>query len=136
MHGPKGCEGVVDNTSKTCTHDGDQGLLDYGGIDIHEHADNSTFEETCYLLWHGKLPSRNKLKELHQRLGAERNLNPAIIEFLRSAPKGAMPMDVLRTAVSALGLYDAEEKNNDHEANVSKAIRLTSQIAMIIAAYY
>jgi citrate synthase len=135
MHAPKGLEGVVATTSKICYIDGDQGVLAYGGIDIHELADNSTFEETCYLLWHGKLPSRNELKELHQRLGAERNLNPAIIEFLRSAPKGAMPMDVLRTAVSALGLYDAEEKNNDHEANVSKAIRLTSQIAMIVAAY-
>jgi citrate synthase len=135
MHAPKGLEGVVATTSKICFIDGDQGVLAYGGIDIHELADNSTFEETCYLLWHGKLPSGNELKELHKRLGAERNLNPAIIEFLRGAPKGAMPMDVLRTAVSALGLYDPEGKNNDHEANVSKAIRLTSQIAMIVAAY-
>ena len=134
-HAPKGLEGVVATTSKICYIDGDLGVLAYRGIDIHELADNSTFEETCYLLWNGKLPTENEIKELHQRLAGERNLNPAIIEFLRSAPKGAMPMDVLRTAVSALGLYDRDERSNDHAANVSKAIRLTSQIAMIVAAY-
>src|SRR4029077_4669763 len=68
-------------------------------------------------------------------LAQERHLDPAIIQFLRSVPKSALPMDVLRTAVSALAFYDADEKNNDHEANVRKAIRLTSQIAMIVAAY-
>jgi len=135
MHSPKGLEGVVATTSKICYIDGDLGVLAYRGIDIHELADNSTFEETCYLLRKGKLPTENEIKELHQRLAGERNLNPAIIDFLRSVPKGAAPMDVLRTAVSALGLYDREEKNNDHAANVSKAIRLTSQIAMIVAAY-
>jgi citrate synthase len=135
MHAPKGLEGVVATTSKICYIDGDLGVLAYGGIDIHELADHSTFEETCYLLWNGKLPTENEIKELHQRLAGERNLNPAIIDFLRSVPKGSMPMDVLRTAVSALGLYDREEKNNDHAANISKAIRLTSQIAMIVAAY-
>src|SRR5204862_5448820 len=61
--------------------------------------------------------------------------DPAIIDFLRSAPKNALPMDVLRTAVSALGLYDSDKANNDHDANVNKAIRLTSQISMIVAAY-
>ncbi len=135
VHAPKGLEGVVATTSKICYIDGDLGVLAYRGIDIHELADNSTFEETCYLLWNGKLPDRNELKELQGRLAAERKLDPAILNFLRNMPKGAMPMDVLRTAVSALGLYDREEKNNDHAANVSKAIRLTSQIAMIVAAY-
>ncbi len=135
VHAPKGLEGVVATTSKICYIDGDLGVLAYRGIDIHELADNSTFEETCYLLWNGKLPDRNELKELQGRLAAERKLDPSILNFLRSMPKGAMPMDVLRTAVSALGLYDREEKNSDHAANVSKAIRLTSQIAMIVAAY-
>jgi 2-methylcitrate synthase len=134
-HAPKGLEGVVATTSKICYIDGDLGVLAYRGIDIHELADHSTFEETCYLLWNGKLPTENEIKELHQRLAGERSLNPAIIDFLRSVPRGSMPMDVLRTAVSALGLYDPEEKNNDHAANVSKAIRLTSQMAMIVAAY-
>ncbi len=72
---------------------------------------------------------------MRERLAAERKLDSAIIDFLRSAPKAALPMDVLRTAVSALGLYDSDKANNDHVANVNKAIRLTSQIAMIVAAY-
>jgi len=134
-HAPKGLEGVVATTSKICYIDGEQGVLAYRGIDIHELADHSTFEETCYLLWNGALPTKSQLKELHEHLAAERKLDPAIIEMLRSLPKGAMPMDVLRTAVSALGLYDPEEKKGDHAANVNKSIRLTSQIAMIVAAY-
>ncbi len=133
-HAPKGLEGVVATTSKICYIDGDQGVLAYRGIDIHELADNSNFEETCFLLWNGALPREKELNELRARLAGERKLDPAIIDFLRSAPKGALPMDVLRTAVSALGLYDPEQANNDHTANVSKAIRLTSQIAMIVAA--
>ena len=134
-HAPKGLEGVVATTSKICYIDGEQGVLAYRGIDIHELADHSTFEETCYLLWNGALPTKSQLKELHEKLAAERKLDPAILDMLRSLPKGAMPMDVLRTAVSALGLYDPEEKKGDHAANVSKSIRLTSQIAMIVAAY-
>src|SRR3954465_835290 len=134
-HAPKGLEGVVATTSKICYIDGEEGVLAYRGIDIHELADHSTFEETCYLLWNGSLPTKSQLKDLHERLAAERKLDPAIIEMLRSLPKGAMPMDVLRTAVSALGLYDPDEKKGDHAANVTKSIRLTSQIAMIVAAY-
>ncbi len=134
-HAPKGLEGVVATTSKICYIDGDQGVLAYRGIDIHELADHSNFEETCYLLWNGALPTSSQLQQLRGQLAAERNLPPAIIEILRTLPKGAMPMDVLRTAVSALGLYDPEEKKSDHAANVSKSIRLTSQIAMIVAAY-
>jgi len=134
-HAPKGLEGVVATTSKICYIDGEEGVLAYRGIDVHELADHSTFEETCYLLWNGALPTKSRLKELHERLAAERKLDSAIIDMLRSLPKGAMPMDVLRTAVSALGLYDPDEKKGDHAANVAKSIRLTSQIAMIVAAY-
>ena len=132
---PKGMEGVVATTSSVCFIDGDQGVLAYRGIDVHELADHSTFEETCYLLWMGRLPTRNELKELREQLAEERKLDPAIISLLRSAPKQVVPMDVLRTAVSALAFYDAEERKNDHEANVRKSIRLTSQIPMIVAAY-
>jgi 2-methylcitrate synthase len=135
MHAPKGLEGVVATTSGICYIDGERGVLAYRGIDIHELADNSTFEETCYLLWNGKLPTRGELKELRERLAEERKLDASIINLLRTAPRHALPMDVLRTAVSALALYDAEEKSNDREANVHKAIRLTSQVAMIVAAY-
>src|SRR5207245_8224529 len=90
---------------------------------------------TCYLLWFGKLPTRRELSELHDRLAEERKLDASIINLMRLAPKHALPMDVLRTAVSALSFYDPEEKSNDREANVHKAIRLPSQIAMIVAAY-
>jgi citrate synthase len=134
-HAPKGLEGIVATNSSICYIDGDRGVLAYRGIDIHELADHSTFEETCYLLWFGHLPNRSELKNLQQRLAQERHLDPAIIQFIRNAPRAALPMDVLRTAVSALAFYDADEKNNDHDANVRKAIRLTSQIAMIVAAY-
>jgi citrate synthase len=132
---PKGLEGIVATNSSICYIDGERGVLAYRGIDIHELADHSTFEETCYLLWFGRLPKGSELKDLQERLAQERRLDPAIIDFLRSVPKAALPMDVLRTAVSALAFYDVDEKNNDHDANVRKAIRLTSQIAMIVAAY-
>ena len=134
-HASKGLEGVVATTSSICYIDGDQGVLAYRGIDVHELADHSTFEETCYLLWFGRLPTQTELKEIRERLAAERKLDPAIIALLKSAPKHVVPMDVLRTAVSALSFYDAEERNNDHQANVRKSIRLTSQIPMIVAAY-
>jgi 2-methylcitrate synthase len=132
---PKGLEGVVATTSRICFIDGEQGVLAYSGIDIHELADNSTFEEVCYLLWFGRLPKAEELNDLHQRLAAERSLDPGIIDLLRKAPKHATPMEVLRTAVSALSFYDPDNKNGDHDANIRKAIRLTSQIAMIVAAY-
>jgi 2-methylcitrate synthase len=132
---PKGLEGVVATNSSICYIDGDRGVLAYRGIDIHELADHSTFEETCYLLWFGKLPTRSQLRELKDRLAEERKLDASIIHRLHLAPKHALPMDVLRTLVSALSFYDPEYQKNDHDANVNKAIRLTSQIAMIVAAY-
>lgn len=135
LHAPKGLEGVVATTSGICFIDGERGVLAYRGIDIHELADHSNFEETCYLLWNGRLPTAPELKELHERLAEERKLDASIINLLRSAPRHALPMDVLRTAVSALSFYDVEEKSNDRQANVHKAVRLTSQIAMIVAAY-
>jgi len=134
-HPPKGLEGIVATNSSICYIDGDRGVLAYRGIDIHELADNSSFEETCYLLWFGRLPNRSELKDLQQKLTAEQHLDAGIIGFLRSAPKSALPMDVLRTAVSALSFYDPDDRKNDHEANVRKAIRLTSHIGMIVAAY-
>src|SRR5512146_788362 len=109
---PKGLEGIVATTSSICFIDGNR------GIDIHELAEHSTFEDTCYLLWFAKLPSRGELQDLGSRLADERKLEASIINFLRQAPKHALPMDVLRTAVSALSFYDADEQNNDHEANV------------------
>ncbi|MBZ5511542.1 MAG: citrate synthase [Acidobacteriia bacterium] len=132
---PKGLEGVIAAVSSICFIDGDRGILAYRGIDIHELADNSTFEETCYLLWFGKLPNRAELREFARALADERKLDTAIINLLRQAPRHALPMDVLRTAVSALSFYDPEESLNTPEANLHKSLRLTSQLAMIVAAY-
>ncbi len=132
---PKGLEGVTAVNSSVCYIDGDQGVLAYRGIDIHELADNSTFEECCYLLWFGHLPNRAQLQELKLNLARERKLDASIISLLNQAPKHALPMDVLRTIVSALSFYDPEEKVNDAEANLRKSIRLTSQIAYVVAAY-
>jgi citrate synthase len=131
----KGMEGIVATNSTICYIDGDRGVLAYRGIDIHELADRSTFEEVCHLLWFGHLPNREELKNLQSRLAEERLLDPAILALLRAAPPSALPMDVLRTSVSALAFYDADNRKNDHDANVRKAIRITSQIAMIVAAY-
>lgn len=130
---PKGLEGIVATNSTICYIDGDRGVLAYRGIDIHELADHSTFEETCYLLWFGRLPNAGEFTDFRHRLARERHLDPAIIDLLRSVPRQALPMDVLRTAVSALAFYDSENTKNDHDANINKAIRLTSQIAMIVA---
>ena len=131
----KGLEGIVAATSSVCYIDGEKGVLAYRGIDIHELADHSTFEETCYLLWFGRLPSAKELEDLRASLAAERKVDSAIFNLLRGLPPHSVPMEVLRTAVSALSFYDPDEAVNDHEANARKAIRLTSQIAMIVAAY-
>src|SRR5579872_2443500 len=131
----KGLEGVVAANSGICFIDGDEGILAYRGIDIHELADNSNFEETCYLLWFGQLPKKEELEHFRQRLAESRKIDPAIIEMMRNFPKQATPMEVLRTAVSALSFYDPDEKAVDHDSNVRKSYALTSQIAMIVATY-
>jgi len=131
----KGLEGVVATNSGICYIDGERGVLAYRGIDIHELAQNSTFEETCYLLWFGKLPTRKQLEELRAHLAAERKLDTGILNLMRHATKATLPMELLRTSVSALSFFDADSVLNDREANVRKTYRLTSQMAMIVAAY-
>jgi len=132
---PKGLEGIVATTSSICWIDGDAGVLSYRGIDIHELADKSTFEETTYLLWNGKLPNQAELVEFTAELAAAREMNPAIVALLRDVPAYASPMEVLRTAVSLLSIYDADEKDCDHPANLRKSFRLTAQIPMIVAMF-
>ena len=131
----KGLEGIVAANSGICWIDGDAGVLSYRGIDIHELAEKSTFEETTYLLWNGILPNQLKLREFSAQLALARVLDQRIVEMLRSFPTSATPMEVLRTAVSALSFYDADEKDNTHDANVRKSFNLTSQIAMLVAIY-
>jgi citrate synthase len=131
----KGLEGVIATKSSICWIDGEAGVLTYRGIDIHDLANHSTFEETTYLLWFGVLPTASQLAEFSKELATARTLNWRIYDFLRSVPTDATPMEVLRTAVSLLSLYDADEKDSSHDANVRKSYRLTSQIAMIVAIF-
>ncbi len=131
----KGLEGIVAANSGICWIDGDAGILSYRGMDIHELASHSTFEETTFLLWNGRLPNAAELQAFSQSLAEARVLDSHILDLLRSFPKTATPMEVLRTAVSALSLYDSDELDNTHDANVRKAFRLTSQVAMIVAVY-
>jgi citrate synthase len=131
----KGLEGIVAASSAICWIDGDAGVLSYRGIDIHDLAQHSTFEECTFLLWFGHLPTSIELAEFSKKLADARELHPKIIELLQSCPRDAAPMEVLRTAVSALSFYDPDEKLNTHDANVRKSFRLTSQIAMIVAVF-
>jgi citrate synthase len=132
---PKGLEGIVATSSSICFIDGDAGVLSYRGIDIHELAERSTFEECAYLLWFGKLPNTSELASFATQLTAARKLDPKVIDFLRSVPATATPMQVLRTAVSLLSIYDADEADSSHDANVRKSFRLTAQIPMIVATF-
>lgn len=131
----KGLAGVVAANSGICWIDGDAGVLAYRGIDIHELAEKSSFEESTYLLWFGRLPRKAELEDFSKKLAEARQMDPKIIDLLRSFPPSATPMEVLRTAVSALSFYDPDESDNEHDGNVRKSFRLTSQIAMLVAAY-
>ena len=132
---PKGLEGIVATTSSICFIDGDAGVLSYRGIDIHELAQKSSFEEIAYLLWNGKLPTSSELEAFSKELASARVLDPKVVEFLKSVPKTATPMEVLRTAVSLCSMYDADEKDSSHAANLRKSFRLTAQTAMIVALF-
>jgi 2-methylcitrate synthase len=131
----KGLEGIVATTSGICWIDGDAGVLAYRGIDIHQLAEQSNFEETTYLLWNGRLPTATELSAFRTELANSRVVDAKIVELLRTFPKTATPMEVLRTAVSALSCYDPDEPDNTHDANLRKSFRLTSQIAMLVALY-
>src|ERR1700704_982588 len=100
-----GLEGIIAAESEICFIDGDRGILSYEGFNIHTLAENATFEEVIYLLWHGRLPKQSELDSLKADLVKYRPIPKEVVEFLKGVPKAA-PMDVLRTAVSMLSLYD------------------------------
>jgi 2-methylcitrate synthase len=129
-----GLEGVIAGESEICYIDGDRGVLSYRGYNIHTLADHAVFEEVVFLLWNGRLPKQSELDRLKQELVAERGLPDQIIDFLRGVPTAA-PMDVLRTAVSMLALYDPEAQDMATEANHRKAVRLMSKTASIVTAF-
>jgi len=131
----KGLEGVSVGKSRLSWIDGEKGELIYGGYEIDDLARNSTFEEVCYLLWNGSLPSRDQLEELKRQFAAERTLAPELVDMLRAFPKDADPMAALRTAVSALGMYDAAADDITEAEVRRKALLLTAKSPVIVAAY-
>jgi citrate synthase len=132
----EGLEDVVAADSSICYIDGDRGILSYRGIDIHDLAENSTFEEVCFLLWEGRLPRRKELDGLRRSIGAERALPPPMLELLRSLVPHLTPMDTVRTMVSALAETDPDVRDMSRPGNMRKAVRLTGQIATIVAAHH
>jgi len=130
----RGLKGVYFDRSPTTHIDGRKGELRYWGYSIHDLATHSTFEETAYLLLHGELPTGAQLSEFDASLKAARQLPEAIIELIKLTLSGH-PMDVLRTAVSALAAFDPDTNDNSVAAVMRKTIRLTSQVPMIVAAH-
>jgi len=128
-----GLEDVVAATSSICYLDGTRGVLAYYGYDIHDLA-KATFEETCYLLWHGRLPNRAELGDLQSQLAAARPLSEPILRLMKQLP-ASDGMDMLRTLTSALGQYDPEVDDTSPQAQYRKAVRLTAQLGSLVATY-
>lgn len=131
-----GLRGVVVGDTRVSHVDGERGKLIYCGIDIHDLATQSTFEEVAYLLWFHALPTRANLDAFRGELAQRRALPEALVQILRELPKDSTPMDVLRTAVSAIALFDPNTKDISREANLEKAKRLTAMFPAILATFY
>ena len=129
-----GLEDVVAASSAICYLDGDRGVLAYYGYDIHDLARGASFEEVCYLLWHGRLPNRAELGDLQSQLAAARPLGEPVLRLMKTLP-ASDGMDMLRTLTSALGQYDPETSDNSQGANYRKAVRLTAQLGSLVATY-
>lgn len=130
----RGLKDVYFERSATTFIDGRAGELRYRGYSIHELAEQSSFEETGYLLLHGELPTASELAGFDAKLKEARTLPEPIVDIIRTI-KSAHPMDVLRTATSALAAFDPDVTDNSPEATVAKGIRLTSQVPMIVATH-
>ena len=111
----KGLAGVIANESKLSQVKGQEGVLRYLGYNIDDLVEHSTFEEVVHLLHRGKLPNQAELDEFTQALREQRELPDGVIDFLKNAPKDAGPMDIIRTGVSMLGLYDTDGNDQDRD---------------------
>lgn len=129
-----GLRGVAAATSSISDVNGEKGELIYQGYNIHDLANHATFEEVVFLLWNKRLPNRNELSELEQSLRAAYGLPAELIDLMKQFPKEADPIDVLRTAVSALEFYDANARDISRDPSRKTAIRLTAQFPTIVAA--
>jgi citrate synthase len=130
-----GLRGVVAAQSAIGDVNGEEGKLIYQGYDIHDLAEHSTFEEVVYLLWNGRLPDAQELAALTRDIRANYNAPAEVIEMMKTFPRDADPMDVLRTSVSSLDFYDKEGHGTDREHAMHAAIKLTAQIGMLAAAW-
>src|SRR6266567_6601173 len=130
-----GLEGVVIAKSAITFIDGEQGILRYRGIDINELAAKSNFEEVTYLLWNGKLPNKDQFSEFKRQLAAHRSLPPEALKLLRGIPKGAIPMEVARTAVSYMATFPRKKGETFDQFNRRESLQLTSTLPTIVASY-
>jgi len=129
----KGLEDVIAGESSICDVDGKNGKLIYRGYDIHDLAENTTFEEVIFLLWNGHLPSQSERGAFQSELDANRAIPAPTLALLRQFPNTATPMDALRTATSLLALSDPDEGDESMDANKRKALRLTAQMGTLVA---
>jgi citrate synthase len=130
-----GLRGVVAAQSAIGDVNGEKGVLIYQGYDIHDLAENSSFEEVVFLLWNGRLPKADELADLKAQFQANYEIPAEVLEMMRTFPKDADPMDVLRTAVSSLDFYDKKGHGTDRENAVNTAIKLTAQMGTIVTAW-
>ena len=132
----KGLEGIIANESKLSNVQGLEGKLSYLGYTIDDLVENTSFEEVLYLLHRGQLPNRAELDALTSTLRANRNLPQGIIDFLKASPKDAGPMDIIRTGVSMLGLYDQRGEHQNRELNEERALAIVAKIPIIVAGFH
>jgi citrate synthase len=135
MTGRGGLEGIVAAASTICFIDGTKGILIYRGYDIRELAEHSCFEETCYLLLKGELPTSVQLVDFRRGLTDQQELPAGLRKILPDLFKGASPMEALRTSVSALACFDEEKDNTTVAANYSRALQLIARVPTLAAAY-
>src|SRR5574340_137053 len=132
----KGLDDVYVKESSICLVDGIKGRLLYRGWDIRDLAEHSSFEETIYILIHGRLPKTEELAEARRAFGEARAIGPEIVKLLRCMPEDAPPIDVLRTAVSYLSNFDKERDDPTRAANMRKAQRLIGSMPTLVAAHH
>ncbi len=133
----KGLEGVIANETRLGDVRGQEGQLIYCGYEINELAGKVSFEEVIYLLWNNRLPKQAELDELKQQLAEERELPAQVIDFIKSTPRTALPIDVLRTAISMLGLHDPSLLLDDTlAANQRRAIAIQAKVGVIVAYFH
>jgi len=132
----KGLDGVVVDDTAISKVMPDINALVYYGYPVQDLADQCSFEEVAYLLWHGELPNNNQLSEFTKIERSRRKLSPTLLDVIAKFPKHSHPMDTLRTGVSFLGLEDARIWDNTPATNYDKSLSLLSKIPTIIAADY